>query len=439
MIQGIRVLAIGSELTNGFISDTNVKFIADQMFTLGIELIEASIIPDNSELIKDTLIKFIQKKDIIITTGGLGPTDDDLTVDLLCELTGRETEYDPASLKKVNTLIKRISKKSSSDTLFENVKNRILRQARIPKGAVGLKNSTGLAPGIYIPEISLFSLPGFPVEIKSIWPEVIEQLSRLEIKKKVTASIPLWGIAEATAYESIHTPENIFLGVHALPWGSKLFFKSSEETNNSYIKLKSEIYNLYNDHILDNPINKWIEYLLSNNNKFATVESCTGGLGGKMITDLAGSSRYYNGSITCYDNVIKQNLLRVKKETLAAFGAVSEETALELCINGLDVLSCDYTFSTTGIAGPDGGTLEKPTGTIFIGIAGKKEKLALVGKFFLPYGRERFREAAVHISFLLLYYRFVKYPKYENWKTSFLFPYCKKEIVIQQVDADYKK
>jgi len=396
---------VGSEILNGYIIDTNSKYFTEKLYSLGYEVEEIRILRDDPQEILKTWKKWIAQGDFIITTGGLGPTEDDLTVDLLCELLKTEPTIDVRSEIKLRDYFE-----SRFSDLDSPALQKALRQCRYPKNCDILKNRVGLAPGVYAEKIKLFAVPGFPVEIKGMWQQIENILKKLDIPKKKTRIFPVWGLGEAAIASQIDIPKNIEFGVHALPLGSKIFLKELFSDNNKQENLSLEKFsNILNkkfeENIVDNPLEKFIEFCLQNKLKLGTIESCTGGLAAKLITDISGVSEVFQGSVVTYSNEIKENLLGVNKEISILKGAVSFEISTQMVEKGLEKLNCDICLSTTGIAGPSGGTKEKPVGTVYVSIGTKNE--ILTGKFFYPMGRERFRIVTSYTAFYALYLRYV--------------------------------
>ncbi len=418
--QNVRLLLIGSELLNGYIADKNLAYFARKLYNLGHRVIETRIIHDSPEAILSVLNEWSKTGDLLITTGGLGPTDDDTTVDTLCSWLGVEPEFNQDIIKRIEKVI--FERYKSENRMNEELKKRILRQARIPKGAIALKNTAGLAPGIFLPDVPLIALPGFPVEIESIWPDAQKRIESLALARFASRVVPIWGVAEGTLFDTIHPPEKIQMGVHALPWGSKLFFMTplgSPEDEKKLDDFVQEIERKYKRHIMDDPVETWVAYLQKISLTFATAESCTGGLGAKLATDLAGVSSVYRGSAVAYANEIKENILGVSHSIIEQYGAVSKETAQAMAENTREKFKTGFAFSTTGIAGPSGGTPEKPLGTVYIGIASHAHE-TLVGKFLFPFSRDRFREAVVYTAYLALCQRFCLMANKTEWDNSHL-------------------
>ena len=404
-MSGIFLFVIGSEILNGFTLDTNTQFICSKLFHRGLRINKVFVLRDNFKEILNALRKAIPQSDLIITTGGLGPTQDDLTVDILCELTACKPTHDTYAKRRADTIF---SSKRSVDM------DRVLRQTRIPENSIPLKNSVGLAPGIWIPDLPLLAMPGFPIEIRSVWPEALKKIKTLNLQKTNTRIFPVWGYGESTLFSELVFPDEIEVGVHALEFGCRLFLSSKDK--NILDVFSRKIKKQYAAYIIENPLTALSAFLKEKKLWLATVESCTGGLCAKLLTDQPGASAFFKGSIISYHNEIKVSLGGVAQKTLKKFAAVSRETVIEMASGGLKILHSDLVLAVSGIAGPAGGSKEKPVGTVYLGFASSREKRVWVGKFFLPLGRERFRQAAAYILFLSLYQKYVFFQDDQLWQ-----------------------
>jgi nicotinamide-nucleotide amidase len=399
MRKGVRLCITGSEVMNGFVLDRNTQFFASELYARGLELVESRIMPDDPQQIVKTWKEFSATGDLIVNSGGLGPTSDDLTVDLLCDWLGDTPVYEPHAEKRTRYFFE---KRARDKTRVMSI-DVALRQARIPSRATAIKNTVGLAPGIFIPEIPFIALPGFPDEIKGMWAEVLAIIEQLDFNRSAMRIVPLWGVGESQLFSELEKPEGVLVGVHALPWGCRLFLRCEPEHEPALEILASTLSTRYPGQIVENPLVNVIDSLKRQNLKLAVAESCTGGLAAKQITDLAGVSSVFQGGVVSYANSAKVALAAVPAELIEAHGAVSAECAAALARGVADKLEADISLSFTGIAGPDGGSAAKPVGTVFIGLFDRRNGNTQVGKFFFPFGRERFRNASVATGFLALW------------------------------------
>jgi nicotinamide-nucleotide amidase len=222
MRKGVRLCITGSEVMNGFVLDRNTQFFASELYARGLELVESRIMPDDPQQIVKTWKEFSATGDLIVNSGGLGPTSDDLTVDLLCDWLGDTPVYEPHAEKRTRYFFE---KRARDKTRVMSI-DVALRQARIPSRATAIKNTVGLAPGIFIPEIPFIALPGFPDEIKGMWAEVLAIIEQLDFNRSAMRIVPLWGVGESQLFSELEKPEGVLVGVHALPWGCRLFLRA---------------------------------------------------------------------------------------------------------------------------------------------------------------------------------------------------------------------
>lgn len=405
--RGVRLCIVGSEVANGFVLDKNTQFFAQELFSRGYDLIESRILRDDPEQIIANWKTLFETGDLIINSGGLGPTPDDLTVDLLSDLLGVKPVYEPDAERRVRAFFER--RKGNEKGISLDV---ALRQARIPDTTVPIKNIVGLAPGIFIPHIPFIALPGFPQEIKGQWDQVLEKIESLNLPKRKTTIIPIWGKGESEIFSNIQQPPEVDVGVHALPYGCRIFLRTkdnSETALNIQEQLADALHSNYPDLICEDPIEDFAVWAIQSKTTFALAESCTGGLASKLMTDIPGISAVYPGGVVSYANEAKTNLLNVPASVINSDGVVSMATAAHMAAGAAISLKAQLGFSFTGIAGPTGGLSNKPVGTVFCGIADLKEKTVHVVKLFYPFGRERFRSAAVYTLFLALWQRYVRF------------------------------
>jgi nicotinamide-nucleotide amidase len=395
-----KLCIIGSEVTNGFILDRNSQFFAQELTKLGVSVSEIRVIPDDHQKILKTLSEFKESGEFIITSGGLGPTDDDLTVDVLCELIGRPSVYSKKAKRKTELVFKRRLGTREPEGNSQRTLEQALRQCRLPEGAIELDNSAGLAPGIFLQDIKLVALPGFPMEIKAIWPEVQDLLKELVTNPRALEIIPIWGIGESNLFSKLSLPEDITVGVHALPFGCRLFL-SSEKNKVGLEQTVKEIKSQFNGQICDDPVHEIYKILEKQSLTLSTCESCTGGLAASLLTQQAGISSVFKGSVVAYANEVKVSQLGVNQAELDNSGAVSKAVAAEMALAGTKVLGTDYCLSFTGVAGPGGGSKEKPVGTVFIGLA--TPDYVKTARFSYPLDRERFQKLTVYTGFLALW------------------------------------
>lgn len=421
------ILSTGSELTSGRSIDGNGPFLAATLSELGYDIYGTGILPDDPVALK-TEIAHLMEKDLagIVMTGGLGPTADDHTLDVVAELTGRQVIEDPKALRKLEVLATR----SRGRLKTEEAR----RQVRSLEGATVLTNEHGLAPGLLVeygaaagdrPAPVLVAMPGVPQEMSAMFtrfalPALRERFPARERARRV---FYVYGVGESTFQsrffggkrrrendppplaEAGTLSGDFRWGITAGEGRNKVFFDSydSDEIDRLYDLARGEYADQLTDDIVENLLH---EICLERELTIGAAESCTGGLVGKLLTDRPGSSGYFLGSIVCYANSAKEKLLGVPAETLATHGAVSPETAAAMATGARAALGCDFAVSVTGIAGPGGGTPEKPVGLIYMGVAGRDSAPATYVTN-LPLDRDRLRRYGANMAlfFLLNYIR----------------------------------
>jgi nicotinamide-nucleotide amidase len=410
------IITIGDELLIGQTIDTNSAFIAQELNKTGIWVKRRIAIGDVREDILNALREQSRDCNLIIITGGLGPTADDITKPTLCEYFGGKLVLHQPTLEHVTYLFEHVFRRPMP--LLE--RNR--RQAEVPDVCTVLKNERGTAPGMWFEKDNVFfvSLPGVPHEMKGLMLDsVIPKLKKtFKLPVVLHRNLLTSGIGESLLADHIadfenDLPSHIKLaylpayGMVRLRLTSRGSDKNSveNELDNLFIQLKSFVKKwMVTDEDISLP-EAVLNLLQSKKKTVSTAESCTGGNIAHLITSIPGSSASYNGSVVSYANDAKENLLGVKRETLLQFGAVSEQTVVEMVNGALKELKTDYAIATSGIMGPDGGTPEKPVGTVWIAVGNNKKIIALQHSF--RFDRERNIELTTHNALSMLY-RFVK-------------------------------
>jgi nicotinamide-nucleotide amidase len=410
------IITIGDELLIGQTIDTNSAFIAQELNKTGIWVKRRIAIGDVREDILNALREQSRDCNLIIITGGLGPTADDITKPTLCEYFGGKLVLHQPTLEHVTYLFEHVFRRPMP--LLE--RNR--RQAEVPDVCTVLKNERGTAPGMWFEKDNVFfvSLPGVPHEMKGLMLDsVIPKLKKtFKLPVVLHRNLLTSGIGESLLADHIadfenDLPSHIKLaylpayGMVRLRLTSRGSDKNSveNELDNLFIQLKSFVKKwMVTDEDISLP-EAVLNLLQSKKKTVSTAESCTGGNIAHLITSIPGSSASYNGSVVSYANDAKENLLGVKRETLLQFGAVSEQTVVEMVNGALKELKTDYVIATSGIMGPDGGTPEKPVGTVWIAVGNNKKIIALQHSF--RFDRERNIELTTHNALSMLY-RFVK-------------------------------
>ena len=390
------IMAVGTELLLGDIVNTNAQYLSRQLAGLGIGVYYQSVVGDNPERLLNALETAFGRADLVITTGGLGPTDDDLTKEMGAKFFKREMVLDESCLKTLKDYFK------DKDMPETNMK-----QAYIPEGAVVIKNDNGTAPACMIEDNgkTLIMLPGPPNEVVPIFEnEVLPILKEKCDKTFVSKELHLSGIGEAAGAEAIRelmqNSQNPTIAPYAKT--NEMMFRvtasgeNEDECRRIMKPVVDEIYDRLGEYIYgeDNEtlVGAVIKLLKSKGMTIATAESCTGGMVASNIVNCSGASTVFVNGMVTYSNESKKRLLGVKPETLEKYGAVSEETAREMCEGVADVSGTNVGLSTTGIAGPDGGTEEKPVGLVYIGVHINGE--TTVKRLELKGSREKIRSRA---------------------------------------------
>lgn len=390
------IITIGDEILIGQVIDTNSAYLAEKLNEKGILVSQITSISDTKEHIFEALNQARERADLIIMTGGLGPTRDDITKRTLCEYFDDDFVIDKNVLQAVESYFA-----SKGQSLLDVNRD----QALVLKKARVAVNPHGTAPGQWIKDHDkiFISIPGVPYEMKALMENYfldwIAEYFHTEFVYNRT--VLTQGVGESrlmaiiNKWEDSLGDENIKLAYLPSPGKVRLRL-SAVGSQESYLRNKvnkkiNELEQLLGDIIYgyDHDTLEQIvgEMLAEANQTIGTAESCTGGTIAQMLTSIPGSSRYFKGSIVAYDNAVKTSLLEVQKETLTQHGAVSEKTVIEMA-NGLRKKLCtDYAISTSGIAGPDGGSEDKPVGTVWIGIAGPGKTTA--HHFLFGNNRER--------------------------------------------------
>lgn len=378
------IITIGDELLIGQTVDTNSAFIGQELNKIGIWIKRRVAVGDVWKDIWQALDEESRDSKLIIITGGLGPTADDITKPLLAEYFGGKLVVDPHVLEHVKYLFEKVYRRPGP------ILERNLKQAEVPDVATVLHNARGSAPGMLFKknDTIFISLPGVPHEMKGlIKDEVIPYLMKnMLLQAIVHRTAFTFGQGESMIAEKLvdfeaKLPEDIKLAY--LPgYGMvklRLTAKGSnkEEVERALLPYFEELKSRVSEFLVsdeDEPMEAVVgKILLSQNKTMGTAESCTGGYIAHLITSIAGSSAYYKGSIVSYANRVKHDLLHVNQATLDQFGAVSRETVMEMAAGALAELKVDYALATSGIMGPDGGSEKKPVGTVWIAVASKEK------------------------------------------------------------------
>lgn len=370
------IVTIGDEILIGQIIDSNSAYIANELNNIGIELVEIVSISDKKEAIVSTINRLFKVSELIITTGGLGPTNDDITKQTLVDYFNTRLVFNEATYDKIKDLL---------DKRGVPVNERNRNQAMVPESCKLLENEQGTAPGMWFIQNnkSLISLPGVPFEMKTlIKDKVVPELKHASDRRIIHKTVLTQGIPESKLAEQIENwennlPEQIKLAYLPSPGKVRLRLTARGTDDQALNKLlRKEIEKLqliipeaifgYDSESLEEVIGK---LLTQNKCSLATAESCTGGTIASMITSVPGSSVYFKGSIVCYSNEVKINQLGVEASLIDKYGAVSEQVVEKMAVNIREIMNTDYSIAVSGVAGPGGGSVEKPVGTTCIAVS----------------------------------------------------------------------
>jgi len=403
----VEIITIGDELLIGQVIDTNSAWMGKQLNNVGFEVIRVTSVRDREDEILEAVDAAMKRVDVVLMTGGLGPTKDDITKYTLCKYFGTELVF--------------------SEEVFENIKrilaNRITMnplnkaQAMVPKDCTVINNKVGTASVSWFEKNGkvLVSMPGVPQEMKyNMSEEVIPRLcSRFKMQAIVHKTYTVKNYPESVLAIALTDWEN------QLPECIKLAYlpksgivrlrltgrgNNEDDIRNIVLREGTKLYDILGENVLDEndiPLEEIIGRLLKEQKlTLSTAESCTGGNIAARITSVPGCSAYFKGSIVAYSNEVKSELLQVSEDTLDKYGAVSEEVVKEMVKGAMNSLKTDCAVAVSGIAGPDGGTTEKPVGTVWIAAAYDKTIQTL--KQSVDFGRELNIERATNNALLLL-------------------------------------
>ncbi len=420
------IICIGTELLLGDVLDTNSQFLALELAKLGINCFYRTTVGDNVQRIKDTVLAALNRADVVITSGGLGPTQDDLTIECLAQLVGVDMEFDAQVLERIEEFFKQ-----RHFVMPESNK----KQAYRPIGSTILRNPVGTAPGIIWKlkdkELSklgvvephrdrlILTFPGVPTELKEMWREIAAPLLQQEYGSGVLWSCELKhiGIGESALAELYAHLINGSTNPTVAPYAGRAECRLRVTAKGDSIVDAQAIaqpvideirktsgtkcYGM-NDETLESAVGGLLK---ANSMTIAVAESCTGGLVSKRLTDVSGSSRYIKLNVVTYSNEAKMQLLNVSEETLMQHGAVSSECAREMAIGVRKLAQADVAVSITGVAGPDGGTPDKPVGLVYLGLSAGDDYIAKTLNYSAKMTRSeiRFRTSHEALNMVRLY------------------------------------
>ena len=389
------LILVGTELLNGGMVDTNSIYMAEELNKYGIEIYSKMTVKDSIPDIINA-IEFGRKNcDLIITSGGLGPTIDDITKEAVAEYLGKKLIVDEDELLELK------EKFRERDIKFLDIN---VKEVEKPEGSVTFKNGAGMAPAVYIDGI--VSFPGVPVELYDMFPKFLKwyaEEKNLNSDEIYIKDLVTYGIAEShldNMISDLFTEEGIEYEFLVKSFGILIRMQSKLSKKNIVEKIVEKIYNRVGDNIFGEDSERLesliIDRLRKDKKTLSVAESCTGGLLADSFVNVSGASEVFMEGVVTYSNEAKMERLGVKKETLEKFGAVSPETAREMVLG----LKTDAGISVTGIAGPGGGTPEKPVGLVYMGIRNGNE-ISVEKKIFKGSRRKVRERAVLHSLFCL--------------------------------------
>ena len=421
----VELISVGTELLLGNIVNTNAAYLSEKCAKLGLSCYFQTVVGDNEERLTYVLKSAMERSDIVIMSGGLGPTEDDLTKEVAAKVCGCELQMHKPSKKAI-------------EKYFEargiEITESNWKQAMMPEGSIVLDNPNGTAPGVIIEAESakVILLPGPPNELCPMFEEsVVPYLAKLTDKVIVSQTVKICGVGESKAEEMvkdlIDSQTNPTIATYAKTGEVHIRVTAQAEDEKAAGKLikpvvkelKSrfgkDIYTTEEETTLEKAV---VDLLMANKLTITCAESCTGGMLSARLINVSGVSDVYKAGVVTYANKAKHRLLGVKKGTLEKYGAVSEQTAKEMAKGAAMLAKADVAVAITGIAGPDGGTKEKPVGLVYISCFVKDK--TVVKKYNFRGNRNKVRESAVSAALTLMrecileYYSKVAFGKKES-------------------------
>jgi len=391
------ILCVGTELLLGDTVNTNAAFIARGLAELGVGCYYQSVVGDNAARLEESLRLAFSRAGVVITTGGLGPTYDDITKEIVASYFGREMELHEPSLEHIKAIFERFA---PGRPITKNNE----KQAYMPSGAVVFENERGTAPGLALEgdgKIAIM-LPGPPGEMQAMFEgKVAPFLRERSGKTLLSRTIHLFGIGESTVESILHDAmierQNPTIAPYAKVGEVQLRLTagapSREKAERLLEPLEREVIELFPEYVYGVDVGDMqsalVALLLEKKLTIATCESCTGGMIAARITEVPGASGVLRCGVVSYSNESKENLVGVSAQTLETYGAVSSQTAIEMARGVREVSGADIGLAVTGIAGPGGGSAEKPVGLVFVACAGPWGEKVIELKLSRGYRDER--------------------------------------------------
>ena len=394
----VELISVGTEILLGNIVNTNATYLAEKCALLGCSLYHQTVVGDNEERMEEAIRQAIERADIVILTGGLGPTKDDLTKEVTAKVFGRKLYMDEHSKARIQDYFEKIKSKKVTENNW--------KQALVPEGAIVIDNLNGTAPGLILEDKergkAAILIPGPPNEMKPMFEhDIAPDLNKKQPEGIYSHMVKVCGIGDAQTNPTL-SPYAKTGEVHFRVTARACSEEAAEKLMEPMIE---EMKKRFGDAVYTTEENVTLEesvirLLEEKKMTVTTAESCTGGkLSGRLL-NVSGASGVYNEGYITYANASKEKILGVKHETLETYGAVSEQTAAEMALGAAKAAGADAALSVTGIAGPGGGTAEKPVGLVYIGCAVKGE--VTVREYRFTGNREKNRDYAVARAITLL-------------------------------------
>lgn len=369
------LISVGTEILMGNIVNTNAAYLSQKLAAIGVSVYHQSAVGDNRQRLNEAIKTAMSRADVVILSGGLGPTKDDLTKECAAEVLGRKLLLDERSKDRISAFFEKIHRKNITENNW--------KQALIPEGAIILDNNNGTAPGIIMEEqgTSLILLPGPPNELQLMFEEsVLPYLQKQGSRVLYSRMVKVCGIGESAAETMVKDLMEQQSNPTIAPYAKtgEVHFRitamaDTQEEGKALVKpVVKELKERFGDAVYTTKEkvtleSKIVKMLKKSDFTLVTAESCTGGMVASKITNVPGASEVFKAGLVTYANKAKRELLGVEKKTLKEYGAVSKETAEEMVIGAAENYDADAAISITGIAGPGGGTEEKPVGLVYIG------------------------------------------------------------------------
>ncbi len=389
--KGVEILSIGTELLLGNIVNTNAQWISEQLSQLGLNHFRQSTVGDNCDRIIKVIQEISKRSNLLITTGGLGPTPDDLTTEAIAK------SFNVTLFERPN-LWDEIKQKLPNSKLQDDSSS-LRKQCLFPKNAQIINNPRGTAPGMIwepIKGFTILTFPGVPSEMKTMWEETACDFIKTKFSDNYSFysnTLKFAGIGESNVAEKINDLLNLknptvapYANLGEVKLRITARAKNHLEAKNIIKPVKEKLKKDFSKFIFgednDTLPSVLIKELTERNQTIVFAESCTGGLLSASLTSISGSSQVFKGSIVSYSNELKNSLLNISEDKLTKYGAVSEEVCESMAINVKEKLGADWAIAISGIAGPNGGSQDKPVGLVYISISGPNNNITNIKKLF---------------------------------------------------------